>query len=63
MKGSAQIAREAGLSKNRVNQFARVLGVQKIGEAYVWNEEQERLLYSRIGQRGRALTAEIKEGA
>lgn len=62
MKGSKQIAMESGLSKNRVRQFARSIGVPKIGEAYVWDEEQERLLYTRIGQRGRRFD-KMKEDA
>jgi hypothetical protein len=55
LKSSTQIALESGLSKERVNQFARKFGVQKIGSFFVWNEADEKLLYARIGMRGRKL--------
>jgi hypothetical protein len=55
LKTSTQIALESGLSKERVNQFARRFGVQKIGTFFVWSEADERLLYARIGMRGRKL--------
>ena len=55
LKSSTQIATESGLSKERVNQFARKFGVQKIGTFFVWNEENEKLLYARIGMRGHKL--------
>lgn len=52
LKTSAQIAEETGLSKRRVNQFAKRFGVQKIGTIFVWDEKAESLFYSRIGMRG-----------
>ena len=55
LKSSTQIALESGLSKERVNQFARKFGVQKIGSFFVWNEADEKLLYARIGMRGHKL--------
>lgn len=55
LKTTTQIANESGLSKERVNQVARTFHVQKLGSYYVWNEEQEKLLYSRIGQRGKKI--------
>lgn len=61
LKTSTQIAQESGLSKERVNQYARTYGVQKLGAYYVWTEEKERGLYSRIGLRGKKLTRRIKD--
>lgn len=55
LKTSTQIALESGLSKERVNQFARKYGVQKIGAYFVWTESDEKLLYARIGMRGHKL--------
>lgn len=55
LKTSSQIALESGLSKERVNQFARKFGVQKIGTFFVWDEANEKLLYTRIGMRGHKL--------
>ena len=55
LKTSTQIALESGLSKERVNQFARKFGVQKVGAYFVWQEADEKLLYARIGMRGHKL--------
>jgi hypothetical protein len=55
LKTSAQIAIESGLSKRRVNQFAKRFNIPKIGTLFVWDEEAEKLFYSRIGMRGHKL--------
>lgn len=55
LKTSAQIATESGLSKRRVNQFAKRFNLTKIGTIFVWDVEAEKLLYSRIGMRGHKL--------
>lgn len=61
LKTSTQIAQESGLSKERVNQYARNFGVQKLGSYFVWTKEQEQGLYSRIGLRGKKLTKRSKD--
>lgn len=56
MKTSQQIAKESGMSKERVNQFAKSVGLEKLGTQYIWNEEAEKAFYNRIGKRGDKLS-------
>ena len=53
MKGTGDIKRESGMSKSRCIQFAKEHNLPRIGTAYVWDEEAEKLFYERIGQRGK----------
>lgn len=52
MKTSLQIAQESGLSKYRVNQFAKSIGLAKMGSQYAWTPQAEKAFYDRIGKRG-----------
>lgn len=60
LKTTTQLAKETGLSKERINQYARKFGVQKLGAYYVWTPEQEQGLYSRMGARGQKLSYDKK---
>lgn len=57
-KSSKQLAEETGLSRERINQCARLLGVPMVGASHIWNKEQEAQLYDRMGMRGRSYNKE-----
>lgn len=59
-KSSAEIAKELGLSKERVNQFARTHNLQRIGNIFVWAERDKEALQERIGCRGIKLNVPAK---
>lgn len=55
MKSSTEIARQSGMSHERVTQFARSHGVQKVGMQFVWTEDDEKAFLERIGKRGQRI--------
>lgn len=60
-KSSKELATELGLSKERVNQFGKVIGVQKVGNMYCWTDAEIGFLKSRIGKAGSKLGQIEKE--
>lgn len=61
MTGTQQVAELTGLSKNRCLQFARVNGVLKIGQSYVWSDEDIEALRARIGARGKRIKKRVDD--
>lgn len=56
LQSSAEVALELGLSKERVNKFAKRVGIPKLGGFYVWDKDHKSALKSRIGMRGHKLS-------
>lgn len=57
MRSSADVQKETGLSRERINQVGRQIGVMKIAQTYVWTDEQIEYLKTRTGKRGDRLNA------
>jgi len=52
---SCEVMVMTGLSKERVAQYARSVGVRKVGRMYMWEDHQINGLISRIGKKGKTL--------
>ena len=53
MMGTREVMKITGMSKSRCLQFARMNGVLKIGQSYVWSDRDVEAFMARIGQRGK----------
>lgn len=52
-KSTQDVMKLTGMSKSRCLQFARVYGLPKFGQMYIWDDKAIAEFRSRMGQRGK----------